>query len=317
VPALGQAALVPARVPELDAAGRDTIDDDAADAFRASGLLVLRGLLRPPELEALQRDTRALVERAAAERVRDLDWQYKPHPQSGRKVPFRVEYVVDKTASGKALLGHPFVLRSVEKLQGRDFLPTWDSLVFKLAGEGAAIEWHRDADASCNLPGIPIFNVDFYLDGSDETNCVWALPGSNRWSDAEAAAEVGRRNRGGGFVTEGAIPVPLAAGDALLHDVLLVHGSPPSSTGLRRVVYYEFRPVRAELELGPHVPAYVPLKQRVLLACLRHRAATPQARAEAPFVYRPSAALAPPPLVEGEALATYRYAHHEYWRRRG
>jgi ectoine hydroxylase-related dioxygenase (phytanoyl-CoA dioxygenase family) len=304
-------------VPEFDASAHDAIDDAAADAFRESGLLVLRGLLRPPELGALQDDTRALVERAAAERIRELDWLYRPHPQSGREVPFRVEYVVDKTASGKALLGHPFVLRSVEKLQGRDFLPTWDSLVFKLAGEGAAIEWHRDADASCNLPGIPIFNVDFYLDGSDQTNCVWALPGSNRWSDAEAAAEVERRNRGGRFVTEGAVPVPLAAGDALLHDILLVHGSPASRTGLRRVVYYEFRPARSELELGPHVPAYVPLKQRVLLACLRHRAATPLARAETPFVYRPSAALAPPPLAEGEALATYRYAHHEYWRRRG
>jgi ectoine hydroxylase-related dioxygenase (phytanoyl-CoA dioxygenase family) len=232
-------------------------------------------------------------------------------------VPFRVEYVVDKTPSGKALLGHPFVLRSVEKLQGRDFLPTWDSLVFKLAGEGAAIEWHRDADRSCTLPGIPIFNVDFYLDASDETNCVWALPGSNQWNDTEAAAEVGRRNRGGRFASEGAVPVPLAAGDALLHDILLLHGSPPSRSGLRRVVYYEFRPARAELRLGPHVPAYVPAKQRVLLACLRERAAAPYARGERPFAYRPSGELAPPPLAEGEALPTYRYAHHEYWRAPG
>jgi len=305
-----------ARVPELDASRAEVIDDDAAEAFRESGLLVLRGLLRPPELAALRRDTLALVERAAATRLRELDWLYKTHPETGREVPFRVEYVVDKTASGRALLGHPFVLRSVEKLQGRDFLPTWDSLVFKLAGEGAAIEWHRDADRSCNLPGIPIFNVDFYLDPSDETNCVWALPGSNQWSDAEAAAEVGRRNRGGGFLSEGAVPVPVDAGDALLHDILLVHGSPASSSGLRRVVYYEFRPARAELSLGPHVPAYIPAKQRVLLACLRQRAALPWARGETPFSYRPSADFAPPALAEGEALATYRYAHHEYWRRR-
>jgi ectoine hydroxylase-related dioxygenase (phytanoyl-CoA dioxygenase family) len=306
-----------ARVLGFDASCGDAIDAAAAQAFREHGLLVLRGLLRPPELEALRRDTLALVERAAASRLRELDWLYKTHPETGREVPFRVEYVVDKTPSGKALLGHPFVLRSVEKLQGRDFLPTWDSLVFKLAGEGAAIEWHRDADRSCNLPGIPIFNVDFYLDPSDETNCVWALPGSNQWSDADATAEVERRNRGGRFASEGAVPVPLAPGDALLHDILLLHGSPPSSSSLRRVVYYEFRPAQAELRLGPHVPAYVPAKQRVLLACLRERAAAPYARGETPFAYRPSAELAPPPLAEGEALPTYRYAHHEYWRARG
>src|SRR3990172_8255875 len=91
----------------------------------------------------------------------------------------------------------------------------------KLAREGAAIEWHRDADRSCTLPGVPIFNVDFF---------------------------------------------------ALLHDILLLHGSPASSSGLRRVVYYEFRPAQAELPLGPPVPAYIRAKQRVLLACLRDRA---------------------------------------------
>jgi ectoine hydroxylase-related dioxygenase (phytanoyl-CoA dioxygenase family) len=302
------------RVPEFDASRAEVIDDATAQAFRESGLLVLRRLLSPAELAALQRDTLGLVERAAAGRVRELDWLYRTHPETGREVPFRVEYVVDKTPSGKALLGHPFVLRSVEKLQGRDFLPTWDSLVFKLAGEGAAIEWHRDADRRCNLPGTPIFNVDFHLDPSDETNCVWALPGSSQWSEPEAAAELERRNRGGGFASDGAVSVPLEAGDALLHDILLVHGSPASRSGLRRVVYYEFRPARAELRLGPHVPAYIPAKQRVLLACLRHRAATPWAHGETPFVYRPSAEFAPPPLAEGETLATYRYPHHEYWR---
>ena len=104
---------------------------------------------------------------------------------------------------------------------------------------------------------------------------------------------------------------------ALLHDILLLHGSPASSSGLRRVVYYEFRPAQAELRLGPHVPAYIRAKQRVLLACLRDRAGAPYAGGEAPFAYRPSREFAPPPLAERESLATYRYAHREYWRARG
>ena len=135
-------------VPELDARGGRCIDDAAAERFRESGLLVLRGLLHGEELGALQSETRALVDRAASERVADHDFQYKRHETTGEEVPFRVEYVVERTRACKALLGHPFVLRSVEKLQGRDFVPTWDSMVFKLPGAGAAIEWHRDADTS-------------------------------------------------------------------------------------------------------------------------------------------------------------------------
>jgi hypothetical protein len=55
-----------ASVAEFDASHADAIDDVAACAFRDQGLLVLRGLLHPAELAALQRDTLALVERAAA-----------------------------------------------------------------------------------------------------------------------------------------------------------------------------------------------------------------------------------------------------------
>jgi ectoine hydroxylase-related dioxygenase (phytanoyl-CoA dioxygenase family) len=300
-------------LPVADARGAAALSDAEAAAFRGAGALVVRGLLAPGELAALRAQTLPLVERAAAERVRDIDTQYKRHAASGREVPFRIEYVVDKLPACRALLGHPFVLRSVERLQGRDFVPTWDSMVFKLAGAGAAIDWHRDAGTDQCDPGVPIFNVDVYLDGSDASNCLWALPGSNRWSDAEAERECARRNAGG-FATDGALRLPLEPGDALLHDILLVHGSPPAASGLRRVLYYEFRPADVERRRGPHTPDYLPLKQRVLLACLRDRAATPWARGEEPFDYRPTGAFPAPSLARGEVLPTYRYPHHEHWR---
>jgi ectoine hydroxylase-related dioxygenase (phytanoyl-CoA dioxygenase family) len=301
-----------AAIPEARAAGRESLAQAELAAFREAGALVVRGLLGGEELAALCAQTLPLVERAAAERLPDPDYQYKRHPQSGREVPFRVEYMVDKLPACRALLGHPFVLRAVEALQGRDFVPTWDSMVWKLAGEGAAIEWHRDAGTEQCDPGVPIFNVDFYLDAADATNCLWAIPGSQRWSDADAARECERRSRGGGFDAEAAAPVPMQPGDALLHDILLVHGSPASESALRRVLYYEFRPADVERRRGPHTPAYLPLKQGVLLACLRERAAAPFARGEKPYAYRPSEAF-PPPSPAAE-LPSFRYPHHEYWR---
>ncbi|HEY3236899.1 MAG TPA: phytanoyl-CoA dioxygenase family protein, partial [Polyangiaceae bacterium] len=262
----------PAPFPYADARESEVISDEQADFFCGNGLLVIRNVIEPAELDALRAETAALIERAERERPDDPyleDFSYRKHELTGNRVPSRIEYVIDKSSACKGLLGHPFVLRTVEKLQGKDFIPTWDSMVFKYEGQGAAIEWHRDAGTDC-VDVKPIFNVDFYLDPSDLTNCVWGIPGSNRWDDAEALAEIRRRNSGG-FDTEEAVPILMQPGDVLLHNILTLHGSPPVESKLRRVIYYEFRPIETELALGPHTPVYVPAKQAVLEACLEHR----------------------------------------------
>ncbi len=175
--------------PHIDAATQDVIDDAQADFFRANGLLVLRNVVRGEELARLQRETQALVDRAVAG-VDDPDYMYQEHPQTRQRVPMRVEYVIDKTPACRALLGHPFMLRTVEKLQGRNFIPTWDSMVFKNEGAGAPIWWHRDSGTGNGADPArqPIFNVDFYLDQADLSNCLWGLPGTNHWDDARASA---------------------------------------------------------------------------------------------------------------------------------
>src|SRR5690242_3230542 len=123
--------------PEIDATKQDAITEEQAQFFRDNGLLVIRNVLLGAELKAMQDQTQPLVDRAVNERPKDPDFFYKKHELTGEQVPFRVEYVIEKTSAGKALLGHPFILRSVERIQGRNFIPTWDSMVFKQAGAGA------------------------------------------------------------------------------------------------------------------------------------------------------------------------------------
>jgi phytanoyl-CoA hydroxylase len=303
--------------PDVDATKQDCITDQQAQFFRDNGLLVIRNVLRGEELAAVQEQTIPLVRRAMDERPKDPDFMYKKHEITGQQVPFRVEYVIDKTAACKALLGHPFVLRSVEKLQGPNFIPTWDSMVFKQEGAGAAIPWHRDAGTGNGADRSYIFNVDFYLDGSDISNCLWEILGSNKWTAAEAEATVKKLNAAAGsFSTdERCVPILLNPGDVIFHNILVLHGSPAAQSKLRRVVYYEFRPGEIERELGPHTAEYIPIKQKVLLSCLRQRADATYARAEKPFEYRPSQEFTPPPLNAEEALPTYRYPHEKFWRK--
>jgi hypothetical protein len=105
----------------------------------------------------------------------------------------------------------------------------------------------------------------------------------------------------------------MAPGDVLVHDVLVLHGSMPTSGSLRRVAYYEFRPIDVEVPYGPHTVEYVGLKQRVLAAALRARARVPYAVGEEPFAYG-----AAPVGGDGADWATdpstWRYAHEDHWR---
>jgi hypothetical protein len=157
--------------------------------------------------------------------------------------------------------------------------------------------------------------VDFYLDEANLTNCLWGLPGSNLWDEPTAQEKI-RALNANGFSNEGAVPITMNPGDVIFHNILVLHGSPPCQSKLRRVVYYEFRPAEIERTTGPHIPEYIPLKQKVLLACLRHRAETPYARGEKPFNYNPSSEFAPPTLAPNEKLKTYRYPHGEFWRKK-
>lgn len=306
-------AAATAAFPVVDVRTQDAITADQAAFFRANGLLLIRGLIQGEELEALRRETGVLVERSLAG-TDHPDHYFKAHEQTGARTPFRVEYVADKTESVKRLLGHPFILRSVERLQGRNFIPTWDSLVFKIAGQGVAIPWHRDAGTDCVDTRWPIFNVDVYLDRADLSTCVFGILGSNTWTVEEAAARCSDLNRDverGEVHTDGALPIPMEAGDVLFHDILVLHGSKPSRSDLRRVIYLEFRPGETELERGPHIPAYGPKKRQVLTAAIERRRTAPWAADETPFAYRPDPAFADFPR---KAPGTWRFDHGAWWR---
>lgn len=286
---------------------RDAITEAEAQFFNDNGYLIVRGALRGEELKHIQAAMDRLTDYGRAEVRKDPDYAYQPGHRTGKSVLQRIEYVIDKTDEGKVLLGNPFILRSVEKLMGKDFIPTWDSMVLKLPGEGIQVYWHRDAGTEC-VGDQPIFNVDFYLDAADKDTCVWVIPGSHQWSQERIDAVI----RQEGFPKEGMIPAIMSPGDVMFHNILVLHGSAPNeSSKLRRVVYYEFRTAHIESSLGPHVPEYIPLKQRVLVECIeRRKMASYIPPDEIPYEYRPPApwnTIAPGPLE------SFRFAHGDYW----
>ncbi|NMO94900.1 phytanoyl-CoA dioxygenase family protein [Paenibacillus lemnae] len=290
-----------------DASKQNTLSDEQKQFFLDNGFLIIKNVLQNEELRIVQDEMQVLLEKGM-KGTDDSDYQYGKGSKTGANVLRRVEYVVDKSKPLRALMGHPFIMRSVEKIQGPSFIPTWDSMVIKMPDEGIIVPWHRDAELpeGCQDPR-PIFNVDFYLDPADIKSCLWVIPGSNQWTVADSKARCEKE----GFDTSDAIPVPLEAGDAILHDITVLHGSPAGDgNALRRTVYFEFRPGEIELEFGPHTPEYLALKQQMLMECLDIRKEAEYAKDEEHFEYRPEGKLAVTERVKPE---TFRYPHEQYW----
>jgi phytanoyl-CoA hydroxylase len=296
--------------PEIDARSLESISLEHADFFRDHGVLLLKNVLEPGELSALRSESLELVNRLTESKVTHPDFFYTTHEITGETVPFRIDYTLDKMQSARVLLGHPFILRSIEKLQGASFIPTWDSKVFKAAGAGAAVNWHRDAGPI--LPDLPpIVFVDFYLDDADLSTALRAIPGSHLWSREQALNRISQLNTARLFDPDDAVALPMRAGDALFHNIHTLHGSPPGVGAMRRVVYFAFRSIPLERIASPSMPRYIPSKQKLLLACLRHRRHAAYVSDRNAFTYQPDPEWPPPPLDENTELPTYRIPHIE------
>ena len=260
------------KIGEVFASHGTDIGDEGVALFMGAGMLLIRGLLTASELEELREQTSELIHRASSEK--HIDTQFKLHKSTGDTVPFRIEYIVEKSVAAQKLLAHPYIMSSMQRLMGSNILPTWDSIVFKNPGKGAVIPWHRDQRMGKVSDNPIAVNADFYLDESSLENCLWAVPGSHYWTDQDADNFVSKRANVS-FALDGADPLPVKPGDVLLHNVFTLHGSPESELSTqRRVIYFEYRSIESEMKWGPHTREYCLLKQQVLDYCKHAREKT-------------------------------------------
>ncbi|HET7571091.1 MAG TPA: phytanoyl-CoA dioxygenase family protein [Gaiellaceae bacterium] len=263
---------------------------DLADAFRADGYLVLRGLIRPDELAALQEETLAQIE-AGPKREPRGDFGCKRRP-GGEEVFYRIQFVTAKELRNDSLLlgiAEPTILAIVAELLGEDWTTYGSALVFKAAGGGPAIELHRDTGSALRFsPEHLFFNVGFYLDAANPaTGCLKVLPGSHRLGDVSDLIAAGLEN-------PDLVDVPMEPGDVLIHDSMLLHGSlpTPDAAPLRRTIYYSYQGAGWMLREGvvpghPTHRGWVAENMRLMQHAIERRAASPRHRGEQPFAYLP------------------------------
>jgi hypothetical protein len=242
--------------------------------FDENGYLVLRNWIPRDLLEQLQAAGQAWIAdglRTSQDDPRYADYMFakRPHGQA----LFRVNYLHDKgQPASLALLGCPQVLAVAESLCGPNFVPTYESMVFKQEGDGEQIPWHQDA---VHPRKYRIFNYDLYLDHSRiGGGALRVIPGSQA-----GPRDVCRIAEQYGWDAPGVVSVELEPGDVLLHDVMVVHGSEHcEGNALRRTIYYEFRAAEEIAEEGPWDREWIERRLRLLpLALRRYRQFAPQA----------------------------------------
>ena len=225
---------------------------------------------------------------AAGGRSEDYNLARRP----AGEVLFRINYLHNKgEAASLALLGSPQVLGVAESLCGPNFVPTYESLVFKAKGDGEQIPWHQDA---VHPRQHRIFNFDLYLDASRiGAGALRVVPGSQK-----RLLDPCEIRDGYGWDAPGVVQVEMEPGDVLLHDVMVLHGSEPTvGNALRRTVYLEFRAAEQIVAEGPWDRQWIDRRLRLLpLALEAHQALNLGAE----FAWNVAPEYRPTPLGDGQ-----------------
>ena len=268
--------------------------------FDDNGYLVLRQWITGELLEGLQAAARRWIAdgnafSAAGERSED----YNLARRAQGEVLFRINYLHNKgEAASLALLGSPQVLGVAESLCGPNFVPTYESMVFKAEGDGEQIPWHQDA---VHPRAHRIFNFDLYLDASRiGAGALRVVPGTQRrlLDPCEIRDEYG-------WDAPGVVQVEMEPGDVLLHDVMVLHGSEPTAgNALRRTVYLEFRAAEQIAAEGPWDRSWVERRLRLVpLALKAYRAGV----GDPEFVWNVAPEYQPAPA--GDAQSELKVVH--------
>jgi len=134
------------------------------------------------------------------------------------------------------LYGHPGLLGVAAGILGDDFVPYNEVTFVKEAGLGPSVAWHQDGTTHWNAAdwdsGAHGFNFMTQLYPSTAGNGVWVLPGSHRLGKADIRKLVAA---GGSDRIEGAVPMLCAAGDTIVTNRQLLHGSFANSSPDRRI----------------------------------------------------------------------------------
>lgn len=134
------------------------------------------------------------------------------------------------------LYGHPDLLSVAAAVNGDDFVPFNEVTFLKEPGLGVSVAWHQDGTTHWDSPdwnqGKHGFNFMAQIYGSTPSNGVWVVPGTHKQGKVDIKALV---ETSGSERISSAVPMVCHAGDVVISNRQLVHGSFANTSKERRV----------------------------------------------------------------------------------
>lgn len=216
-----------------------TLRHDEITRYDGDGVLVPDFRLTEPEVDAL---------RAALDRVLAANPGRRPEnlmnvhisdgPEGNRGDPAFLEMAT-----------HPALLDIVSQVIGEDLILWGCALFCKPAGTGLAVPWHQDGQY---WPIRPLATCTVWLaldHATPENGCMRVIPGSHKdglrghHADDSDQLALNQVLDADSFNPAAARDIVLAPGQLSLHDVHMIHGSNPNTSGLRRAgVAFRYMP---------------------------------------------------------------------------
>ena len=161
------------------------------------------------------------------------------------------------------LLACPGMMAVARDLCGRGTVPLQMDLLYKHQHPHPIILWHQGAQ---HARGFPYLNVGIYLDDADEGDgCLRYVPGTQH--ELQDICSLSEEH---GWKIPDSVEQPAKAGDILVQDMMILHGSAPKwSPEPRRTIYVEFRPTEGILESGEQSEHWMELRKRWMGLVLR------------------------------------------------
>lgn len=134
------------------------------------------------------------------------------------------------------LLATPTMLNIAKHLCGDGAIPLQCDILYKHQHPHPVINWHQGAPHPRNYPYL---NIGIYLDdASSNDGCLFYVPGTQHKLE-----DILSLSQQYGWDIPGVVEQPAKAGDIMVQDMMILHGSAPKRTpGCRRTIYVELRP---------------------------------------------------------------------------
>ena len=161
-------------------------------------------------------------------------------PEAGDDAPEWTVHMLDGNLhlmdTALRLYGHPGMLMVAEAITGPDFVPYNEVVFIKEPGLGPSVAWHQDGtthwEADDWNEGAHGYNSMAQLYDCTAGNCVWVVPGSHKMGKVDIKALATEE---GSDRLADAVPMVCKAGDVVILNRQMVHGSFANSSPDRRV----------------------------------------------------------------------------------